>query len=270
MSHPLLSLAVAIAVGLAAAGACLVVRRRRAPRLQALDTQPWSATLSYVATAYGVLIGFSILLLFGQFADARHAVGDEATAIGTAFEQAALFPESAPAIQSALVCYAEAAAEHDWPAMRRGTSAPEVDRAFATLVRALGDDPQPAAGALQAATATNLASQVGAISTARETRLVAAEADLPWMLWILLVGGGVFVAVLIFVVTLPARPRVQAGLVAAASIFTAIMILIVVALSTPFADAPGRISPRLIDEAVATMRASANAGPLAPCPPGEG
>ncbi len=262
MNHPLSNIAVLVAVSSLVAGVSLIVRRRARPDR---DTGPWSSTLSYVATAYGVVVGFSILLLFGQFADARHAVGDEATSIGTAFEQAALFPASAQGIQQALVCYAESVAADDWPAMRRGGSSAGTDAAFAALVESLGRDDEPAAGALHAATATNLASQVGAISTARETRLVAAETAAPAMLWVLLLGGAVFVLVLIFMVTMPARPGTQAALVGTAAAFTVVMVLLVVALSRPFADGPGRVSPRLIDETVETMRASPNALPLEPC-----
>jgi hypothetical protein len=265
MSHPLVNVLNVLIVG-AVVFVVSVVVRRRVTRLDDLNTDPWSSTLSYVATAYGVLIGFSILLLFGQFADARHSVGDEATSIGTAFEQSALFPDSAPRIQSALVCYAESVAAYDWPAMQHGSSAPEVDRAFADLVQSLGPDDQPAVGALHAATATNLASQIGAISTARETRLVAAEAEVPVMLWVLLIGGGVFVTTLIFVVTLPAKRRTQAALVATAAGFTVMMLLLIAALTMPFANGPGRVKPRLIEETVVTMRNSANATQLTPCP----
>ncbi|MBX7161515.1 MAG: DUF4239 domain-containing protein [Acidimicrobiia bacterium] len=265
MSHPLLNIAVLFVLGALVFGLSLFVRRRWT-RIEGVNTEPWSATLSYVATAYGVLVGFSILLLFGKFADARHAVGDEATAIGTAFEEAALFPDSAPGIQTALVCYAESVVDVEWTAMRADGSAPEVDSAFADLVQALGHNDHPATGALHAATATNLASQVGAISTARETRLVAAEAELPTMLWILLIGGGMFVVVLIFVVTMGARPATQAGLVVTAAVFTVMMLLLVAALSTPFADGPGRVTPRLIAETTATMRASPNAAALGACP----
>jgi len=265
VSHPLLNVAALVVAGAWAIDHPRVLRRR-ATKLADLDTAPWSATLSYVATAYGGCRGFSILLLFGQFADARHAVGDEATSVGTAFEQAALFPDSAPAVQTALVCYAEAAARYDWPAMRADGGAPEVDRAFANLVQSLGVDDAPSTGALHSATATNLASQVGAISTARETRLVAAEADMPLMMWGLLVGGGLFVLVLIFVVTSTATPRTQAGLVAAAGMFTIMMLLLVAALNSPFADGTGRISPRLITEAASTMRASPNATTIGRCP----
>lgn len=266
MYHPLLNVALVLLVGAVVYGLSLGVRRRWR-RLDSATIDPWSSTLSYVATTYGVLVGFSILLLFGQFADARAAVGDEATSIGTAFEQARLFPDSTQGIQQALICYGETAAAYDWPAMREGTSAPEVDRAFSALVQSLGADDQPPTGALHSATATNLASQIGAISTARESRLVAAQAGLPTMMWVLLFGGGVLVAFLLFMVTLTARPATQAGLVAIAAAFTMTMLLLVGALSTPFVDAPGRVSPQLIDETVATMQQSLPGTDSVPCPP---
>lgn len=266
MNHPLANILLLVAVAAISFGLCRLVRGRWRG-LEAVDTGPWSATLGYVATAYGVVVGFSILLMFGQFADARHAVGDEATSVGTAFEEAALFPESGAGIQQSLVCYAEAVSTYDWPAMRAGDGAPEADAAFAGLVESLGKDDQPPVGALHSGTATNLVNQVGAISTARETRLVAAEASMPFMLWVLLIGGGLFVTVLIFMVTLAAPPTVQAGLVATAAVFTLIMIILVIALTAPFAAGPGRVSPRLIDETVDTMRASPNAlGDLNDCP----
>lgn len=265
MNHPLLNVVALVVVAAVVFGVSLAVRHR-ARRLDQVDGAPWSATLSYVATAYGVLVGFSILLLFGQFADARHAVGDEATSVGTAFEQAALFPGSASRIQTALVCYADAVVRYDWPAMRADGGAPEVDRAFADLVQSLGPDDTASAGALHSATATNLASQIGAISTARETRLVAAEANMPLMMWALLAGGGLFVLVLLFMVTGGARPRTQAALIAAAGVFTIMMLLLVAALNSPFADGPGRVSPRLMSEAAQAMRASPNAATLGTCP----
>jgi hypothetical protein len=259
MNHPLVNVALLLLVGAAVFGVSWAVRRRVDRRPGQVDPSPWSSTLSYVATAYGVVVGFSIIFLFGQFADARQAVGDEATSIGTAFEEAALFPASQAGIQEALICYARSVPEHDWPALQRGTSAPEVDLAFRQLVRSLGPDDEPATGALHAATATNLVSQVGSISTARETRLVAAETKVPPMLWVLLFGGGAFVVALIFVVTLPAGPRTQAGLVAMSAVFTTVMLLLVVALSTPFASGSGRVSPRLIEETTAAMEQSSTA-----------
>lgn len=220
-----------------------------------VDTEPWSSTLSYVATAYGVVVGFSIIFLFGEFSDARNAVGDEATSIGTAFEEARLFPDDAPRIQHALLCYALAVPEFEWPALRDGESAPEVDDAYREIILALGEADQPADSTFQPAAATNIFVQVGNISTARETRLVAASIQLPDLMWALLWCGALFVLIMIFVVTLRARPAVQAALVSLSAMFTLVMIFIVIALSIPFAEGSGQVSPRLIEETAATMAA---------------
>jgi hypothetical protein len=267
MDRTLVNLLQLLVIGVVAFGLARGARHL-VPSRDQVDTSPWSSTLSYVATAYGVVVGFSIIFLFGEFADARQAVGDEATAIGTAFEEARLFPEAGPGIQRALICYARAVPEYDWPALRERGGAPEVDIAFRDIVLALGEDDQPATGALHAAVATNLGVQVGNISTARETRLVAAETQLPTLLWVLLGGGGLFVVGLIFVVTLPARPDIQAALVAMSAVFTAVMILLVVTLGTPFAEGGGRITPQLIEEELEELERTAPEGTTGPCPVG--
>ena len=82
-----------VVVGLVAAAGVLAIRRLR-PGVEDIDPGPASAALSYVAAAFGILIGFMIVFLLGEVTEARHATGEEATAIGTAFDEAQLFPES--------------------------------------------------------------------------------------------------------------------------------------------------------------------------------
>lgn len=254
-SSTLTSSLVLLATGALAFLVSLLIRHIITADRVSIDIDPWSSTLSYVATAYGVVVGFSIIFLFGEFSDSRNAVGNEATSIGTAFEEARLFPEDAPEIQHALLCYARAVPEYEWPALRDGESAPEVDEAYREIILALGEADQPADSTFQPAAATNIFVQVGNISTAREVRLVAASINVPDLMWALLWFGGVFVLGLIFVVTLRARPSVQAVLVGLSAMFTLVMIFIVIALSSPFAAGAGHVSPRLIEETAATMAA---------------
>ena len=223
----------------------------------AFDTGPWSATLSYIATAYGIVIGFWILFLFGLFADSRQAVGDEATSIGTAFEEVALFPDGAPSVQQALYCYAEALVAYEWPALQQGSSAPEADAAYREIILALGEIRQPFESTFEPAAATNIFVQVGNISTARETRLVAAQTPTPALMWALLLGGGLLVTVLIFVVTLRSSPRTQAAQVSLTTLFTAVMIALVAALTNPFAPGAGRVTPELVEQTQVTMATAA-------------
>lgn len=263
---PTLSILVMLAVGVAA-GALTLLIRHRAPRLSSAQTDPWSSTLSYVATAYGVVVGFSILFLFGTFADARQAVGDEATSIGTAFTEMQVFGDGGVPVQQALICYAQAVVDYDWPAMREGTSASEVDRAYSDIVVALGAVDEPLAGTLQPAIATNVVVQVGNVSTARESRLVTAATQLPVVLWILLLGGGLLVTLLIFVLTLPASPAAQALLVGLATTFTTVLVLLVFALNNPFAPGPGRVSPALIEQTSQWMTTALPEAATEPCDP---
>lgn len=241
--------------------------RRVFPSVADRDPTPWSSTLSYIATAYGVVVGFSILFLFGQFAAARQAVGDEATSIGTAFEEAELFPNATDGIQQALICYSRSVPEFDWPSMRDdGVGASEVDQTYAGLVASLGQGDVATTGALNSAAATNMVAQVGNISTARETRLVAAASTVPTMLWFLLLVGGGLVVALIFMVTTGARPLTQSLLVGACAIFTAVLLLLVVALSRPYGEGGGAVTPALIEQTTVSMASSAPAIAAEPCP----
>lgn len=265
MNGPLGNALLLVLTFLATVIASLLLRKALRDRQSHPDS--WAATLSYIATAYGVVVGFSILFLFGQYAEARQAVGNEATSIGTAYDQATLFPDSQDSIQRALVCYARSVPQYDWPSMSgHEGGAPEVSAAYHDLVVSVGVGDQPASGALHAATATNLASQIGSISTAREIRLVAAETSMPVMLWGLLIGGGLFVVVSIFVVTLAAGRKTQAILVAMSAVFTHVLLMIVLALSNPFGPGGGRVSPQLIEETTAAMTQDAPPGITASCP----
>lgn len=254
MSTPY-ALAVLLLTAVAAFAVSFLIRRWF-PALRDLDIAPWASTLSYVATAYGVVVGFTIIFLFGEFSDARTAVGNEATSIGTAFEEARLFPESAVDVQHALICYGRAVPEYDWPALRKGESAPQVDTAYRDIILALGEADEPTDGTFQPATATNVLVQVGNISTAREARIVTAEVKVPVLLWGFLFAGGLFVIALIFVVTLKSHRVTQAALVSASAVFTAVMLAIVVALATPYHEGGGgRVTPELIEETTASMEA---------------
>jgi hypothetical protein len=258
-----LGIAAIVAItGAAAFGLSLLVRRF-VPRVDDLDPAPWSASLSYVAAAYGVIIGFSIVFLFGEYSNARQAIGDEATSIGTAFDEIRLFPDGAPEVQHALICYSRAVVEDEWPALADGGSAPEVDQAYKDVVLSFGRIEEPADGTFQPAAATNTFVQVGNISTARETRLVAAEVHST--LWGLIFGGGALVVGILLVASGRAHPLAQATLIGLATAFTAVMIVIVFALSSPFAEGAGRLTPQLIEETTAYMQAEAPDVAALPC-----
>lgn len=257
------NISILVATAGVAFGASLLLRRLL-PELSGLEPGPWTATLSYVATAFGVLIGFTIVFFLGEFRDARQAAVDEATAVRTVSEEARLFPASRLDIEHALICYSRAVSEREWPDLARRKPAPEVDRAYADIVRVLADADGPGEGPFQRATATNLVVQVGAIAQAREARLFAAETRLTPMLWGVLIGGGLFVLALLFVVSSKAPPMTQALLVSLAGVFTIVLLLLVGFLSSPFEGAD-RLEPDRIEETRALIEERAPAA-ARPCP----
>lgn len=264
MSQPAVAGVLAL-VGIGVFFAVLVIRRLR-PGLEHADTAASSSVLSYVAAAFGVLVGFLIVVLLGQANDARHATGDEATSIGTAFDEAQLFPEAEPDLQHALICYSRAVTEREWPALAEGRSASEADDAYRELIAAYGDVDEPTDRTFQPAAATNSFVQIGAISTARETRLVTAEAGLRPLLWIVLLGASALVLALLFAVSVSARPLVQALLLGVAGVFTAVLLLLVATLNNPFQEGSGPLTPRLIEQNTARMVALAPDVAERPCP----
>jgi hypothetical protein len=263
------SIAVLAATAAVVFGLSLLVRRLLS-RVGGFESVPWTSTLSYVATAYGVVLGFSIVFMFGEFAEARKAVGNEAAAIHAAFDEAQLFPDGQAEIERSLICYSRAVVDFDWPALQVGRSAPEVDRAYRELFTTLGAVTESGESAFAPATATNLVAQFGNIAMARQVRIVAANIRTPPLLWGLLLFGAFLVIALLFGVTLRAHPFAQAGLLASAAVFTVVMLLIVVALGTPFKAGPGRLSPRLIEQRVVTMEQVAPESAAHSCDDGTG
>lgn len=256
--------AVVVGFGVAVFVAVLVVRRIR-PSLRDIDTGPASSVLGFVAAVFGILIGFLIAFLLGQASSARQATGDEATSIGTAFDEAQLFPEGEPDIQHALICYSRAVIEKDWPQLAEGRSSPEADAAYRALIAAYGEIDEPLDRTFQAAAATNSFAQIGAISTARETRLVAAVGGVQPTVVLLLFGSAALVLLLLFVTTLGARPLPQALLLGAAGFFAAVLLVLLVLLNNPFADGVGPVRPTLIEDTTERMVAIAPAAAAEPC-----
>jgi hypothetical protein len=235
------------------------------PALTETDPSPWSGPFSYIAAAYAFIVGISLVFLLGQFENARSAVGDEATSVGTAFEEVELFPESKDSVQHALICYARAVVDFEWKALEDKTTSPEVDEAYGDIILALGLSEAANTKQFQPAAATNIFAQVGSISTAREARIVASRVTISPILWGFVVLGALLVVVLTFLTTVKANRWAQAVLVAFVAALTAVMITLVAFLDRPYAGLARGVSPELLEETADYMEAQAPALSDIPC-----
>jgi hypothetical protein len=251
-------------VGCAAFGVSLAIRTRR-PGVEQIDSGPAAGVLGYVAAAFGFLVGFVIVFHLGLTGDARRATGDEATAIGTAFDEAQLFPEAEADLQHALICYSRSITEYEWEALAEGGGSIQADTAYRELIAAYGAVDEPFDRSFQAAAATNSFVQIGDISTARETRLVVAKSGIGPIMWVLMIGAAVFVLVLLFIVTSAARPVAQAVMLSMAAMFTMALLGMVVVFGSPFREGLGPVTPVLIEENTQRMVALAPGASEEPC-----
>jgi hypothetical protein len=251
-----------VVAGVAIGGAAFAMRRLRSG--VDVDTGAAGGVLSYVSAAFAILLGFVIVFLLGQAMNARQAIGDEATAIGTAFDEAQLFPDGEEDIQYALICYSRAVTEREWDTLADGRSAPEADDTYRALIATYGDIDGSTDSVFQPGAATNSFVQIGGISTARETRIVAATSHIGPLMWVLLFGAAVLVLILLFVVTTAARPIIQALLLGFAGLFTAAMLALVLVLNSPFSEA-GPLEPTLIEDNTERMVTLAPEAAAQPC-----
>jgi len=149
-----------------------------------------------VGIVYAVLLALLVIAVWEQYQSARETVESEASAVGEVAWLAHRLPEPEhQQLQEDARSYAQEVVDTEWPLMEqriegeRGT--PEgwnlVDDMRATL-----QDVEPRTAAEQELYAEGL-DRISRLGDARRMRLVAAEEDLPGVLWAVLVFGAVVV-----------------------------------------------------------------------------
>jgi hypothetical protein len=130
----LVAVGVAILLTLVLAGVWLVRRFVPATR-EGFDAEVSSQMLGVVATLFGLLLAFVVVLAFQDYGDASDNVRLEADALSQLVRDAGVFaPEDEKRIDAAVGAYVRAVADDEWPRLRNGESSPRaaagVDRLF--------------------------------------------------------------------------------------------------------------------------------------------
>ena len=161
---------------------------------------PWSVRERHNATTgtiyaavyvmFGVTVAFSLFLVWQQYNAARETVQSEASAL----EQAYRLAEGLPApertrVQELAVSYAESAVDEEWSLMKEGRSSSRTEAQLEELRRSL-QAYKPKTDAQDALYAEELA-EVDELEENREFRLLALSEGIPYIVWVVLVVGGV-------------------------------------------------------------------------------
>jgi hypothetical protein len=261
----LILLILAVAVGLAL-GALVLARRH--PEGWWDDTGRAAGVLGAVRGPFAVILAFVILVAFQSFNDARRSAEEEATLTRDLFKTAGLLePDRRDQMQENIVCYSRAVVGIDWPAMRDGGSAREVDDSAAELedilvVSHLGGE----AGSSEI---QPILAEASDRDQARADRIAEGEDQIPGPVWIVLGLGTI--SVLAYVV-LFADPRErflsQAVMVGSTTIVLVGGMILVWFLSHPYRDQLGSIKPSAMERTLDELQNDpefAVAGQVAPC-----
>jgi len=182
-------LIVAASVVMAVAGLWLVQRLVPLPSRERNNT----ATGSIYAALYvmfGVSVGFSLFLTWQQYNTARQVAKNEAVALEQVYRLADKLPEPHRGrVQDLAVTYARSVVADEWPAMRQGQESPRAKTHLEELRRS-AQDFEPRTDAQSDVYSVSLA-ELDELEANREFRLLSVNEGIPYIVWVVLVIGGV-------------------------------------------------------------------------------
>jgi Protein of unknown function (DUF4239) len=207
-------------------------------------------------TAYAVLLSFVIVISWTQLSNANQAVSREAADLGSLFWLVHGFPNGEATVRTTIGRYAQAVIDEEWPLMARGGASADA--------WGYHDDLWNSVYALQPST-EQVRAQYGAqyaqvlvvmssIEEDRRARLVSAQASVPSILWVMLIGGG---ALLIPYTYLFGTRRIapQAFMTGGLAAMVSLSLVLVAVLGHPYAGAV-RVDPAPFQSVVTLTKSS--------------
>ena len=200
---------------------------------------------------FGVTLGFSLYLVWQQYNTSRQIVHSEAAAVEQVYNLAESFPESRrDQVQELAVSYAEGALDEEWSLMRNGRSSPRIGTLLTELRRSV-QDYEPQTDAQDALYAAALAA-VDELEDNREFRLVALNEGIPYIVWVVVVVGGVLTVGFTYLFGMESV-RLHAVAVAGLTILVSLILHAIGVLDYPF-NSGVRVEPDAFEHVLREIR----------------
>jgi Protein of unknown function (DUF4239) len=182
-------LAVSLFVVLSVAGLTLV-QRLVSPGLRQEHNDVAGFIYAVLGVAYAVLLAFVVIAVWEQYQAARDTTDREANELAEIYWLAYQLPESeGRQVQELAQSYARVVVEEEWPLMEDGQFSPQA--------WALVDEIRQRIGQFESSTSNEQVLQdqgltrVHDLADARRLRLLETHEDIPTILWVVLLSGGV-------------------------------------------------------------------------------
>ncbi|MEJ1970223.1 MAG: hypothetical protein WDN03_16575 [Rhizomicrobium sp.] len=143
-------------------------------------------------TIYAVMLGFLVVVVWEAYGDAKSNVAVEASTLTTMYRQTnGMDAVEMKAMREHIRAYTEAVVGKEWDIQARtGGAAPEARRQIAEIYREYAHMPADVANS---SINREFLSQFSAVTAARNKRTLQAGEEVPWVLWLGLVGGATIV-----------------------------------------------------------------------------
>ena len=190
IDHPIVRwLAVLIVSAISAVGVYLV--RRLVPPEDLRENNNFTAATYQVAgLVYGVYLAFTVVIVWQNFQDAEQIAASEATDLGQLWRDAQVLPDH-DAIRADIYNYTRSVINDDWPTMRAGKGAdPRTTRIYKDLWQRYYQTQISNEDVARKTFYEESLREMNNLSRDRRLRLTAGNADLPAMMWGLLILGG--------------------------------------------------------------------------------
>jgi Protein of unknown function (DUF4239) len=257
----LLLLSSIVVLGSAIGVGLMYAVRRWAPRDHLFrQIEHGAAIFAVIGTTFAVVLAFVMLEAFDNFNEARTGGEEEASAVLQLSRNADFFPQrDRRQLEGALLCYARAVADDEWPLLADGDRSPLVDRWLgqirAGLLMLNPQTPRESSAFLQ------LLVEQDARLDARRVRIAQAVRAVPAPVWFILgLGGGLTVAFLLLFADRRESFLVQGAVIASISALVAASLLLIYFLDHPYSGEAGSLEPDDM-ELIAPIIASENSGP---------
>lgn len=254
-SLPNIPLAIAILLISAAVGAGLVYLFRRILDQQMLKDHNdlIGAIYNMVGVVYAVMVAFAVFIVWEQFDATKTAVEQEANALVSLHDMARALPSDAGTLLKTDVAnYARVVAGDEWNQMALARSSDESARALSQMTR-FERDFFPT-NDREAILYDQAVQHIESLNSFRRLRLQASRGQIPQPMWVLLIGGGLFM--LGFTALFGANNvRLHAVLTAVLAAALGFTLFIILALDTPYTGS-FRITPDPFQAALTSFEAN--------------
>ncbi len=205
---------------------------------------------------FGVTVGFSLFSVWQQYNTARQVVHSEAADLEQVYRLAERFPEpERTQIQRLAVSYAEGTVDEEWSLMREGRSSPHVEANLDELRQSV-QRYEPHTDA-QDALYVEALSEVDDLEENREFRLVTVNEGIPYIVWVVLVVGGVLTVAFTYLFGMESV-RLHAVAVAGLTILVSLILHAIGVLDYPF-NSSVRVEPDAFEQVLREI--GGNGGP---------